>query len=261
MFINPYSERAERVIMSVIFINSAIIFLYAFGIHHPLLFYADILCSLFFVFEMLLKMKVDGVRDYWHSGWNKLDGTLVILSLPSILVAFIPVQDLSVVLIFRLLRAFRFFRVIHFFPGAEQIGRNFRKALRESFSLFVGYFIVICIFSVLSTSLFGSVAPNYFATPLDSIYSIFRLFTIEGWYDIPDAVARTYGTWGVLLTRLYFIFLLIIGGVIGLSLINSVFVDAMVSDNNDDIINRLERLEEKIDKLLEEKKENGKIKK
>lgn len=30
---------------------------------------------------------------------------------------------------------------------------------------------------------------DFFSTPLNSIYSVFRLFTVEGWYEIPDAIA------------------------------------------------------------------------
>ena len=47
--------------------------------------------------------------------------------------------------------------------------------------------------------------------------------------------------------------LLVLGGVIGLSLVNLVFVDAMVSDNNDDVKEKLNQLEAKIDKILESK--------
>ncbi len=249
--INPYSGKSEKIVMVVILINSILIFLDASNIQSQWIIHADTLCSLFFIGEMLLKMRHDGMIGYWKKGWNKLDGTLVILSLPSMMASFMPIMDLSFLLIFRMLRAFRFFRVIHFFPGAEQIGRNFQKALRESFSLFVGYFIVICIFALLSTSLFGHVAPQYFGTPLDSVYSIFKIFTIEGWYDIPDALAESCGTWGVCFVRIYFIFLLIVGGIIGLSLINSVFVDAMVSDNNDDLLSKIDELEKKIDKLID----------
>ena len=43
------------------------------------------------------------------------------------------------------------------------------------------------------------------------------------------------------------------GGVIGMSFINSVFVDAMVADNNDDVKAKLDEIEKKLDKLLEEK--------
>jgi voltage-gated sodium channel len=40
-----------------------------------------------------------------------------------------------------------------------------------------------------------------------------------------------------------------VGGILGLSLVNSVFVDAMVSDNNDELTKEVERLHEKIDAL------------
>ena len=253
---NPYSTNAERLVMAVILVNSVVIFLDVSGFKWPWLIPLDVLCSLFFIVEMALKMRHDGVLGYWRRGWNILDGTLVLLSVPSIIFFFLPLTDLSYLLILRLLRAFRFFRVIHFFPGAEQLGRNFRKAMRECMSLFAGYLLIILVFAILSTSLFGNVAPQYFGTPWESIYSVFRLFTIEGWYDIPDSVAAAYGTWGVIAVRLYFVLLLVLGGVIGLSLINSVFVDAMVSDNNDEVLNRINELERKIDKLLGNENDN-----
>jgi voltage-gated sodium channel len=39
------------------------------------------------------------------------------------------------------------------------------------------------------------------------------------------------------------------GGIIGMSLVNSIFVDEMVSDNNDDIKEQLKRIEEKLDRM------------
>lgn len=106
---------------------------------------------------------------------------------------------------------------------------------------------------MISCSLFKTIAPEFFATPTDAIYSIFRLFTIEGWYEIPDSVAIQLSLAWARVTRVYFCVLLVLGGVIGLSLVNSVFVDAMVSDNNDDIKEKLDQLEFKIDKILENK--------
>ena len=44
---------------------------------------------------------------------------------------------------------------------------------------------------------------------------------------------------------------MIIGSILGMSLINSIFIDAMVSDNNDDLEAEVKRLEEKIDKPTE----------
>ncbi len=251
MHINPYSRRADILIMFVIIVNTLTYCLYAYGIGRDWFIHIDTLCMLFFIAEMYLKMRYRGIRAYWSKGWNIFDGTLVILSLPSLVISFLPVTDLSLLLIFRMLRALRFFRLIHFFPHAEQIGKNCRIALRESFPLFVGYLIVIIIFSLFSTALFGHVSPQYFGTPLDSIYTIFRLFTIEGWYDIPDSLTAVYGAWGVVCVRLYFGALLIVGGIIGLSILNSVFVDAMLNDDHRNLMKRMNDLEKKLDLLLE----------
>jgi len=42
-----------------------------------------------------------------------------------------------------------------------------------------------------------------------------------------------------------------------MSLINSIFVDAMSSDNNDEVLKKLKKLDEKIDKLSEKKTDDG----
>ena len=55
--------------------------------------------------------------------------------------------------------------------------------------------------------------------------------------------------------KVVFSLLLIFGGIIGMSLINSIFVDEMVSDNNDDVKQQLRAIEEKLDKLSEKLKE------
>ncbi len=39
------------------------------------------------------------------------------------------------------------------------------------------------------------------------------------------------------------------GGILGLSLVNSIFVDAMVSDNNDELQNDVNNMSKKIDTL------------
>ena len=156
----------DRVVMGVILINSIIIFLQTSGYESRGLDIADSICTLIFIAEMLLKMKVEGFKGYWQNGWNRFDGTLVILSLPSLLAIFFPVANLSLLLIFRLLRILRFLRTIKFFGDeAVKIAKNFKKAMNDSKSLFIGYFIVICIFALLSTSLFGQAAPQFFGTP------------------------------------------------------------------------------------------------
>jgi voltage-gated sodium channel len=79
---------------------------------------------------------------------------------------------------------------------------------------------------------------------------MFKVFTIEGWFEIPDDVTQNLSPVSAFFTNVYFIFIVMSGGIFGLSLVNSIFVDAMVSDNNDSLENKIQSLEEKIDLLL-----------
>lgn len=52
--------------------------------------------------------------------------------------------------------------------------------------------------------------------------------------------------------RIYFSILLFLGGNIGMSLVNSIFVDAMAADNNDEVLEKLSQLERKLDSMKRE---------
>lgn len=242
---------SERFILVIILLNSIIIYLQDSNISSPLLSALDALCTLIFIIEMIGKHRELGLRKYWSSGWNVLDGTLVLLSIPAVISYVIPLDamDLSFLMVLRVLRVFRFFRLVHVFPNFGTIIQNLWKALRESFAIFVGFFVLIVVFALLSCSLFKDAAPQYFGTPMDSIYSTFRMCTLEGWYDIPDAVANSVGPHAVALVRIYFVVILIMGGIIGLSLVNSIFVDAMVSDNNDVLEEEMASLKKLVEDL------------
>ena len=108
--------------------------------------------------------------------------------------------------------------------------------------------------AMITCNFYAEVAPEYFGNPLVSIYSIFQLFTLEGWNEIPAAIAQsTDPTTGqpvlsdsaIGITRFYFALVVILGGIFGMSLANAVFVDEMTMDNN-------QELEKKVDSLTEE---------
>lgn len=245
----------EHLVLMVILLNAAIIFAQESGYNPYWLSLADLICTIFFMVEMGVKLVAFGLKGYWRSGWNCMDGTLVILSIPSVVEFFLPEEmigsSLSILLILRLLRVLRFFRILHVFPNFSVIVRNFGKAMRESAGLFASFLLLIVVVALLSCAMFKSSAPEYFATPIDSIYSIFRICTGEGWNEIPDTIAANSTIATARLVRLYFSILLILCSIIGLSLVNSIFVDAMVSDNNDELEKQVKELNEKVDKLLQ----------
>ena len=83
------------------------------------------------------------------------------------------------------------------------------------------------------------------------MYSIFKIFTTEGWNLIPDAIASKTSPGVAILSTAYFIMILVTGGILGMSLVNSIFVDAMVEDNNDELEAKMDDMNEKIDHLTD----------
>ncbi|MBQ3634091.1 MAG: ion transporter [Bacteroidales bacterium] len=241
----------EAAIIVAIIVNAICIILTEYDVESPLIDVVDVLCSLFFIVEMSIKLRTLGVRGYLADRWNWLDGTVTLLSVPSIIMIFVePLGiDLSAFLVLRMMRVLRILRTVRFFPGFDAVLRGFRLAMTQSWPVLISFFLIIAIFALLNCAMFSNAAPEYFGTPTSSMYSIFRLCTIEGWYEIPDAVADGFNHPVAGVIRLYFSLLLIIGGIIGMSFINSIFVDAMVSDNNDSVEAKLDELNAKIDEL------------
>lgn len=247
----------DRFIMVVIAVNAIIIFIQESGVTHNWIVNGiDTICTLLFLCEMLIKHMEWGAKRYWTSGWNRMDGILVIISIPSLLEYIFPslAFNVSFLLIFRMLRVFRFFRVFHFFPNFTRIMANVKVAVRQSLSIFCGLFVLIVIFSLINCALFKDLAPQYFGTPLTSMFSVFQICTVEGWYEIPLTISKGMPVVVAHMVRIYFVAILIILGLIGMSIVNSIFVDAMVSDNNDAVLMKLNAIEKKLDAIQNEKK-------
>lgn len=245
----------EKLLLAIVILNVVVIFIQECGVDHLALSLVDIVCTLIFIAEMVVKHREYGVKGYWRDRWNALDGIVTILSIPALLAYLIPeIASINAIIIFRALRVFKLFRTARRFPNLTEIWSGFKLALRQSAGFLLGYFIVIVVIAMFNSALFGKVAPEYFDTPLDAIYSVFQLFTVEGWYEIPNAVVGDLSPVWTHIIRFYFCLLLIGGGIIGMSLINSIFVDALAADNNDDVKAKLDVLEQKLDRLLEQQR-------
>ena len=250
----------DKFILVLILLNAIFIFLGGFQFSESvsfLLAFSDNFITVLFIVEISIKISTYGFKEYLKSNWNKLDFILVLLSIPSLLsfVLDIDLSSMSFLLIFRVLRVFKSFRFIRFVPGIEGLFVGVQRALKASVIVLLGFIIYIFIIGIFSFYLFKSSAPDYFSNPLQSLYSTFRIFTVEGWFEIPEQITTNYNSTKSFFTYLYFIFILLTGGIFGLSLVNSIFVDAMVSDNNDELEKKIDDLNEKVSKLLEKRKD------
>ena len=243
---------SETLVVLIILVNAAALtvmgFTQANGYPNPMLHdsaeLVDKACVVYFVLEMALKIGGGGWKDYWAKGWNRFDFIVVWLSVPALLPSTSIIAAFSIM---RLGRLFRLFRLMRFIPNREHLMKGVRRALKASVGVFIGLCLVNFIFSIGATNLFAKHAPEYFGDPAISSYSIFRVFSIEGWYEIPDAIANAQGAtmWDGVMARLYFMTAMLVGGILGVGLANAIFVDEMTMDNTDD-------MEKKVDTLLEE---------
>lgn len=242
-------------ILWLILFNSAILFAGGYfpnANHKFLLLIADNVITVLFVIELVVKLKELGFKSYFSSNWNRLDFILIVLAVPALL-AFIlnlNVIDFSFLLVFRIMRVFKAFRFFKFIPNIGKLFEGVQRALKTSVFIFLGFFIYIFIIGIFSYNLFQSTGSEYFSDPLVSLYSTFKIFTVEGWFDIPEEITSNFNKTSSFFTYLYFIFVVLTGGIFGLSLVNSIFVDAMVSDNNDEVEKKIDELDAKISEIL-----------
>ena len=241
----------DSIMLVLVIINTGIIFASGFVTEQGgALLILVCLFTMLFLIQAIVKIRVRGFSGYWSDGWNRFDFILVLLALPSCINLFVDaLPGTNILLSLRTMRAFKSFRMLKFIPNIDSLLNGVKLAFKASYIVAIGLIVLLVVFSIITTFLFGSVAPQYFGNPALSVYSIFRLFTIEGWYDMPEAIATNGGTTMAVLARIYFSILLFMGGIIGMSLVNSIFVDAMAADNNDEVLEKLNELEKKVDKL------------
>lgn len=244
----------EKVILTVIIMNALVIFLMAFPSleEHPSLFNLDNVFVLYFLIEALIKIRKLGFKEYWSFNWNKFDFLIVICTLPLLLARFIPIADsVHIITLFRLFRLMRLIRFFQFVPNLQHILVGLARAFRASVFVFVMLIFMNFVFSVLTTYLFRNSLPQYFGDPIISGFTIFQMFTLEGWNEIPQAISQNtnFSSFQITLAKFYFAMVVLLGGVFGMSIANAIFVDEMTMDNNVDLEEKIDTLQNQINRL------------
>ena len=240
-----------KLVLALIILNALVIFAQGFQLDlHTMniLEGIDIGISLFFVAEIFLKVKASK-QDFFKSYGNWFDFIVVAISIPSVIVYFIPELgfDISYLTVFRVLRVTKSFRFIKFIPNIAGLLRGITRALKSSVLVLVGFIIYVFVGGVLSNYLF-SPNPN-FDNPLNAMYTIFQIFTIEGWFDVAGSIASKMSGLQKVFTYLYFVIFVLTGGILGVSLVNSIFVDAMLQENNNNASEKLKEIESKLNSI------------
>lgn len=240
---------SERAMLIAIIINAVVIFALYFPEFRDnwWLLTIDHAFILFFLLEVIVKLRVLKPEAYFSAGWNRFDFLIVIGSLPVFLEGIFPIPEATGLLILlRLFRLVRLVRFLRFIPNIEQVMQGLGRAIKASVFVLAALVFLNFMLAIITCHFYADMAPEYFGNPLVSIYSIFQLFTLEGWNEIPATiVSHTDSRMTIGMTRFYFAFVVVLGGIFGMSLANAVFIDEMMMDNN-------KELEDKVDALTEE---------
>lgn len=246
----------DKFILNLIVASCILIFASGLELDNDTLYWFEILDAfivVLFIIEAIIKIKYHGWTKYINDRWNRFDFFIVVISIPSLIVLLFEfdLTGLGILPMFRAIRIFRSFRLFRFIKGVDMLLLGIVRALKTSVIIFIGFIIYIFIVAVMSYNFFHEVSPEHFGNTGISLYSTFKTFSIEGWFEIPEEIVLGQSSLFKVMTYFYFVFVVVTGGMFGLSLVNSIFVDAMVADNNDELIAKIENLENKINQLLE----------
>ncbi|GAU93334.1 hypothetical protein RvY_05291-3 [Ramazzottius varieornatus] len=123
---------------------------------------ANYIFTVVFAVEMALKTIAHGLfigtRPYAHSGWNVMDGLIVVVSLVDAFLALVAPSNspkiFGVLRVFRLLRSLRPLRVINRAPGLKLVVETLLTSLRPIGNIVLISAIFFLIFGILGVQLF-----------------------------------------------------------------------------------------------------------
>ncbi|MCX8758627.1 ion transporter [Vibrio parahaemolyticus] len=235
---------------SYVVISSLLIFFTQHLYENHVFQYIDICVLIYFSLEFFLKVHVLSWRRYFQSPSCQFDFFLLVASLVAM-----PIADIDSVIYLRVFRLISVIRVFKIIPNGSQVLSGLARAIKSSKAVLILLFCMLCFFSLIGFILFSTSVPDYFSTPLTSLNTVFEIFTIENWGALPDSIDKTSHPLLHASVNAFTIIVLVSGGFIAVSLANAVFVDELVSDNNDDLkreVLELRRENREIKQLLTE---------
>jgi voltage-gated sodium channel len=180
----------------------------------------DRLVLVVFVVELLLRFYVHRSR-FFGDPWRVFDFVVVGI-------AVFPAGGAFAVL--RALRVLRVLRLVSLVPSMRRVIGALLKALPGMASIVGLLGLVLYVFAVMATKLYGAIAPEFFGTLGASLFTLFQVMTVEGWPDVARSVmTQSPHAW------IFFVVYLLLATFMVLNLFIAVVVNAMQSQVTADL--------------------------
>ena len=222
-----------------------------------------------FIVEMAFKLVGLGCSAYWDDNWNKLDGSIVIMSIVEIVAAALASGSgvkLSFLRTLRMLRVARMLRLMKSWKGLYKVISTFIKALPQMSNIGILLLLTSFIFALLGMTLFGGIytpengysLPNpddpcpdgicadgllmkprsHFDYCYPAMISIFVILTGE-WVGVMTPVTAIVGPYA----SIFFIIAVIIGNYLLINLLVAVILSEFGDEDGDEEPTSQQRLE------------------
>ena len=219
--------RFQNFILLLIVLNAVMIGIDTFELNTGLktaIDIADTIVLYIFIVELLIRLVAHGSK-FFNDGWNNFDFVIIIISLAPSSGAFN---------VFRVFRVFRALRLVSSMPEMQRMVEAMIRSLRGIAAISWLLCIVVYVYSVMGTVLFGSggeYGETYFGNLGLSAYSLFQIMTLESWSNgIARMIVEEQGWWAAA----FFISFIISTSFTFLNMFIAVFTNTMATVDIED---------------------------
>lgn len=182
--------------------------------HGELLHWMNHVILALFIGEALAKMGAvaPNLKRYFGDGWNLFDFTIVVLSL-------IPATG-EFALVARLIRILRVLRLLSAVPQLRLIVATLVRSIPSMGHVIALLGIIFYVYAVAGFHLFHNIDPERWGTLGDSLLTLFRIVTLEGWTEVMYKALETLPyAW------IYFVSFVLLGTFIAMNLFIAVIIN------------------------------------
>ena len=211
----------QFIVISIIILNAITIGVNTYDLSDltkKLINYLDYSITVFFVIEIIIRFIGEpNKKDFFKSGWNIFDSTIVLISL-------VPIPNNSSFLLLRLLRVFRVLRIISVIPELKKIIEALLNSVKRVFYVSLLLFIILYIYATIGSILFSEDIPERWSDLGVSMITLFQVLTLSSWEQVMLPLQDIYWwAW------IYFFSFIIICGITMLNLLIAVLVDVVIN--------------------------------
>ena len=203
-----------------------------------LLHWLNMTALIIFVVEIVLRIYAHGWK-FWTRPWSLFDFAVVAITI-------LPTSgDFSVV---RALRVLRVLRLVAIVPSMRRVVTGLLTALPGMGSIMALLALLLYVFAVMATNLYGKQFPELFGSLGASTFTLFQVMTLEGWAgDVVRPVMKVH-PWA----WIYFTIFILTTSFAVLNLFIGIIVDAMQSVQEEERKQDQEEEMAELDQILHE---------